>query len=262
MGIPTRATLGLLALAGAAGLALWLLGGSAGLRQEGSRTPAPPVREATTPTSEAPASLQGTSRIPERRPEPSPQQPSAPAAPAADPLPPGPAAHLAGALADPLGRWVGELPVHWRTGRQVARSTTSDVFGAFQLADLPCVPGELVLGDPSSPIAPPRPLELQPGVVDLGTIEVPLLGELLLRVLDEEGRPVADVGLSGTGDRGGSIVARSGPDGEARARLLPRGMYRVFGSHPDHGRGNTVFEYAPDAPAAVEVRLRRSAPPE
>lgn len=260
MGIPTRATLGLLALAGAAGLALWLLGGSAELRQEGSRTPAAPVPQASSTPSEAPARLQGTPSEPARRPEPTAQ--SEAAAPAPDPALPGPVAHLAGALADPLGRWVGELPVHWRTGRQVARSTTSDVFGAFQLADLACVPGELVLGDPQSPIAPPRPLELEPGVVDLGTIEVPLLGELVLRVLDEEGRPVADVGLSGTGDRGGSIVARSGPDGEARARLLPRGMYRVFGSHPDHGRGNTVFEYAPDAPAAVEVRLRRSAPPE
>ncbi|HEX6884702.1 MAG TPA: hypothetical protein VF530_15110 [Planctomycetota bacterium] len=170
--------------------------------------------------------------------------------------------HLAGAVADPLGRWVSDLPVHWRTGRRLAGSTASDVFGAFQLGDLACVAGELVLGDPASPVAPPRPLELRPGILDLGTIEVPLLGELELRVVDEQGRPVADVGLSGTGDRGGSIALRSGPDGLARARLLPRGMYRVFGSHPELGRGNTVFEYAPDAPGTVEVRLRRSAPPE
>lgn len=170
-----------------------------------------------------------------------------------------PLSTLAGAVVDGEGAGVAGLPVHWRRARALERSTSTDAFGAFQLEGLVRGAGELVLGDPRSPILPPRALELVAGLLDLGSIPVPQLGELLVRVVDENDVPVAAALLSGSGDQGGSIDARSDLDGLARAAFLPPGMYRVFASHPALGRGNTVFEFAPGEPSPVQVRLRRAA---
>lgn len=183
------------------------------------------------------------------------------AAPVESPTPaPLPAGRLTGAVADPHGASVEGLALHWRTGRLVVASGATDSFGAFHLSGLPCGPGELVLGDLTSPVAPPVRIDLGTGRTDLGTLEVPELGRLTLQVLDEAGIPVAGAALTGEGDHGGSVAATSGLDGQAQAAHLPRGMYRVFAAHPESGRGNTVFEFTPGDAQPVEVRLRRSSP--
>jgi hypothetical protein len=155
---------------------------------------------------------------------------------------------------------VAGLPVHWRSASEGVRSTLTDASGVFQLTGLGSGAGELLLGDPASPVGPAQALELPPGATDLGTLVVPRLGELTLLVLDESGQPVPGAALSGVGAAGGSLATRSGPDGRARVSFLPRGMYRAFALHPELGRGNTVFEFEPEEPALIEVRLRRNAP--
>jgi hypothetical protein len=138
----------------------------------------------------------------------------------------------------------------------------TDGGGAFQLIGLPSGAGELVLGAPASPLQEPLTIELAPGWVDLGTLALPPLGSLVIRVVDEAGWPVEGAVLSGVGDRGGSLAAVSDADGAARAELLPRGMYRVFAQHPELGRGNQVLELDPDTASETTIVLRLTAPPD
>jgi hypothetical protein len=172
---------------------------------------------------------------------------------------PVPTSLLSGAVVDARGAFVGGLPLHWRDARGALRGRgTTDAFGAFVLTDLPAGEvGQLLLGNPTSPVGREPSARLEPGRAELGTIEVPRLGELTLLVVDEEGRPVPEAVLSGVGNRGGFLEGRSDEEGLARHAHLPRGMYRAFAAHPTYGRGNTVFEYDPEHATPVQVVLRR-----
>jgi hypothetical protein len=165
---------------------------------------------------------------------------------------------LLGEVRQEDGLAVEGLGVHARQGGQVQCSTVTEPGGGFRLDGVLEGKGELLLGDPASPVDVEPDLEFRAGLQDLGILTVPRLGRIELLVLDENGAPVPEAFFKGTGSSGGALTGVTDGLGSGRGAQLPAGAYRIFANKPGFGRGNTRFEFEPGKAERVEIRLRRA----
>jgi hypothetical protein len=163
---------------------------------------------------------------------------------------------IQGVVQDSTGDAVPELSVSLLgAGGEILSSARTDAAGRFVLDGV--LPGEveLCLGDPRGPIVPQRRLEIGAPAEPLGTLVVPELVSLRVRVLDEAGVPVADASVEGLGSAGGSLSGTTDSEGRMRAEHLPPGDYRLFARHAERGRGTLALALAAGVEQEVELPL-------
>lgn len=161
---------------------------------------------------------------------------------------------VAGTVSDAHGKPIADVPLRLeRRGRAVAETDTR-AGGRFAFPPVPLGDYELIVGDPLGPLIPPRELDLAEQKEDVEVL-VPVLLELEVRVLDEEGRPVAGARVDGAGSKGGHLTGKTEKSGSLRARALPAGRYQISVSHPTLGRGREAFELVHGRDAPLEIRL-------
>lgn len=126
-----------------------------------------------------------------------------------------------------------------RRGALEARAKT-DAAGRFALAPLPAGEYELVLGDPEGPLVPRSTLVLAENDGPRELV-VPTPVPLRLRIIDDQGAPVAGASIEGTGKPGGRLEGVTDEEGRLAIERLPPGDYRVYARHAEHGRGNRAL---------------------
>ncbi len=169
-----------------------------------------------------------------------------------------PVAQVFGSIFDDRGDAVIGLPLHLRDlDGSLAASATSDGAGTFQFCSIPAGSYELLAGRGESPLRPTRVLELGAGKHVLEPLRTARLSEYRLRVVTEDGRPVAGASVEGTGRTGGGFYGSTSADGSFLARFLPPGRYRVVASRDDLGIGEGRLDVGAEAPALAAILLRR-----
>lgn len=166
---------------------------------------------------------------------------------------------LSGRLTDERALGLEDVRIALARQERVVSEDRTRPGGTFVLPPLPENDYVLVVGDPLGPILPPRSLRLDGRLGEL-ELRVPVLLELEVRVLDEQGLPVPGAEVEGTGERGGRVAGVTDPAGSLRAALLPPGNYRLFARHPTLGRGNKIFALSGEPPAPLEIRLLTGRP--
>lgn len=131
--------------------------------------------------------------------------------------------------------------------------------GSFRFPPLPEGDYALVVGDPLGPLLPRRILRLD-GELGPQELRVPVLLELEVRVVDEQGFAVPDAEVEGVGEKGGRIAGQTDADGRLRAALLPPGDYRIYARHASLGRGNKIIALSAALTAPLEIRLLTGPP--
>jgi len=130
--------------------------------------------------------------------------------------------------------------------------------GAFRFADL--VDGEysLTLGAPEHPLAPPKRISFRVPAMDVGTLRVPVLHPLRVRVEDILGRGVPGARVRGLGNAGGVVDGTTDGAGELIVPLLSAGRYRLRAEHVDFGRGLAIadLEFSGNEAPTVTIELR------
>lgn len=109
-----------------------------------------------------------------------------------------------------------------------ARRVKSGPGGAFLFDDLSDGRYRLIVGEPASPVIPPREIDFKRPALHVDELLLPELGELAINVRDASGRALPDVELRGYGEHGGHVEARTDSRGQAVARFLPEGRYTVI----------------------------------
>ena len=137
-----------------------------------------------------------------------------------------------------------------------SRAEPSDKTGAFVLVGLEPGSYELVLGGSSGPsLAAAVELELRAADLDGLRLEVPIAGELIGRVVDEGGLPVADITVTAYGAGGAWLDTRSDDQGGFELAKLGPDRYRVvaFDGRWSLERGELTVELEEGGRAQVEL---------
>jgi hypothetical protein len=116
------------------------------------------------------------------------------------------ATQVFGSVLDDRGDPVTGLPLSLRgLDGQLATRATSDGAGTFQFPSIPVGAYELSAGREESPLRPTRVVELGAGKQVLEPLRTAALSEYRLRIVTEDGRPVAGATVEGTGRNGGGF---------------------------------------------------------
>ena len=113
------------------------------------------------------------------------------------------------------------------------RESVTDAAGVFRFGQLPDGAYDLLVGKESSPLLRERrPVRFAAPHLTFPDIELPLLGELHVRVVDSLARPLEGVEVRGSGTNGGLVEGKTDYDGRLIARHLPAGHFRLRLEHP------------------------------
>lgn len=172
-----------------------------------------------------------------------------------------PLAYVEGRVLDETGAGVAGVPVFLRAREGGARlEARADGGGHYLFDRVPDGEYALEVGFADASLAAQRELLVVAPSLHVPVLEVPRLYELSVRVLDEDGLPLAGARVRGWGSRGGRVEALSDGAGLARQAWIPAGRVTLEASldaRPAAGRVREHLEFpAPDG-APLELRLRR-----
>jgi len=140
-----------------------------------------------------------------------------------------PAGFLEGLVRDADGIGADGFPLallHLPGGGAV--EIVTDELGRFRFDGVLDGSYQLILGEVSSPIVTDRQqLRFQAPSMILPDIELPPLGRLILKLVDEQRRLLPDATIKGSGNQGGLIEGATDAYGLFEARYLPAGRYRI-----------------------------------
>ncbi len=166
------------------------------------------------------------------------------------------AGYLSGLVIDADGYNVEGLPIALEPAEGgIAREATTDAVGRYRFEHVLDGEYSLHVGGTMNPIGDPRELQFRAPSLTMPTIEVPLLGELEVRVVDAAGFEVAGARVIGWGREGGSVDATTNAQGACRARFLPPGWYSLIAAHPDLGSLRRRVQLQAGETGTVEIRL-------
>lgn len=121
-----------------------------------------------------------------------------------------------------------------------AREEATDAQGVFRFEKLPDGGYDLLVGRASAPLMPERhPVRFLAPHLTFPDLELPLLGEIQVRVVDSLARPLEGVEVRGSGTNGGIVEGRTDYDGRLVTRHLPAGHFRLRLTHPALGEQYT-----------------------
>lgn len=163
-----------------------------------------------------------------------------------------PASHLEGELRDALGLPAEALALELSSPDGSLRHTAhSDAAGRFRFDGVRDGAYRLFVGDPESPLLPPRALQIAAPGMRLPALELPPLGTLDVFVLDPDGLYVPDAPVRGSGTGGGVLEGRTDADGRIVFLHLLPGRWRLRAEHP-------LDPERTSARVAVELQAGRS----
>ncbi len=168
-----------------------------------------------------------------------------------------PAGTLEGRVLDARGEPAeGVVVTLFGTSESIAGEAWTDASGVFRFEELADGAYELLVGKATAPLLPERrPLRFQAPHLSFPDIELPLLGELHVRVVDSLERPLEGVEVRGSGTMGGLIEGRTDFDGRLVVKHLPAGHFRLRLEHPALGE-----QYARRIAVDVEAGKIATAP--
>lgn len=166
---------------------------------------------------------------------------------------------LAGRLADGRERGLEDVAVALERSQHAVSEVRTRPDGSFVFPPLPEGEYALVVGDPFGPLLPRRILRLD-GELGAQELRVPVLLELEVRVLDEQGLAVPGAEIEGVGEKGGRIAGVTDADGRLWSGLLPPGDYRIYARHATLGRGNRILALSAELAGPLEIRLLTGPP--
>jgi hypothetical protein len=160
-----------------------------------------------------------------------------------------PAGLLEGRILDARGLPAEGVPVTLLASETIAGEASTDASGIFRFESLPDGAYELLVGKVSAPLMPERhPVRFMAPHLTFPDIELPLLGEIHVRVVDSYARPLEGVEVRGSGTHGGLVEGRTDFDGRLVAKYLPAGHFRLRLEHPAFAK-----EYARRVAVDVEA---------
>ena len=170
-----------------------------------------------------------------------------------------PAGMAEGIVRDSDGVGVGDLPVFIENQRDRGRqSTQTDGSGYWRIEEVIEDPYLLSLGNIDRPLIEAQPFGMVGPRYTHPDLTIPRTRTITVRVVDEEGMPVATARLRGYGRPAGVIEVSSEADGTAQIPFLPDGEYTLRGEARGELQGVTVFEVGQDSPSrAVTLQLTR-----
>ena len=145
-----------------------------------------------------------------------------------------PAGLLEGRILDAHGAPAEGVPVTlFGESATIVSEVSTDASGIFRFAELPDGAYDLLVGKATAPLLPERrPVRFQAPHLTFPDVELPLLGEIHVRVVDSYARPIEGVEVRGSGTSGGLVEGRTDFDGRLVARHLPAGHFRLRLEHP------------------------------
>ncbi len=170
-----------------------------------------------------------------------------------------PAGVAEGIVRDSDGVGVGNLPVFIENQRDRGRQKTqTDGSGYWRIEEVIEAPYLLSLGNIDRPLIEAQPFGMVSPLYTHPDLTIPRMRTILVRVVNEDGAPVASARLRGYGEPAGVIEASSQVDGTAELPFLPDGEYTLRGEARGQLQGVTVFQVGEDSPSrAVTLQLTR-----
>lgn len=168
------------------------------------------------------------------------------------------AGFVQGRVVDERGTAVADVPVVLEavpSGER--RATSTDAGGGYLFDDVADGLYRVLVRDPERSLATPREIVFRAPSLTVPPLETPLLGSLVLSVRDEADRPVEGAAVRGWGEGGGTVDVTTDASGEATARFLPGGGYKLLASHPDAGRARAACQVEPGERVTVAIALSR-----
>lgn len=144
-----------------------------------------------------------------------------------------PAGLLEGRVLDSAGLPAEGVPLTlFAAEDRTPREAVSDVSGVYRFPSLVDGNYELVVGRPTAPIVRERhPVRFLAPHLTFPDIELPLLGEIHVRIVDSLERPLEGVEVRGSGTNGGIVEGKTDFLGRLVVRHLPAGHFRMRLSH-------------------------------
>jgi hypothetical protein len=168
-----------------------------------------------------------------------------------------PAGFLAGRVIDAHSQAVEGLPVALESKTDRARrEVLTDPAGNYVFESVTDGDYWLFAGNPDAPLAPPRDVAFLAPTLHMPDIEVPVLGEVSVRVVTSSGAPVADAKVECFGNAGGRGALVTDVNGRALARFLPAGTVRFVASTSSGAVGREQFDLEPGARGEIEIKVR------
>jgi len=138
----------------------------------------------------------------------------------------------------------------------LAGTVTTDASGVYRFEQLADGEYEILVGEATAPLMPERrPVRFMAPRLTFPDIDLPQLGQLLVRVVDSLARPLEGVEVRGSGTHGGVIDGRTDYDGRLVVKHLPAGQFRLRLQHPSFAK-----EYAKRIAVEVEAGKVTEAP--
>lgn len=114
--------------------------------------------------------------------------------------------------------------------------------GAYIFKDVPDGEYRILFGPSDGPLVPGRELAFEAPSLRFPKVELPPTVDIRVRTTDPGGKPVPDVTVSGFGSKAGRIELVTNAEGQAWARNLPPGRYRVQARDAEEHRARTTWE--------------------
>jgi hypothetical protein len=164
---------------------------------------------------------------------------------------------LTGRVVDAGGAPVAGIAVRVedRAGGE-ARELVTDASGVYLASPLPEGEYRVLVGRPAAPLARADDVSYSPPSLHMPDLVTPPLGELVVRVVDLDGHPVAGALVEGHGLRSGPIRATTGTDGVARAPNATAGTVRLYAHDERQGAGEAEVEFDPAQAGEVLLTVR------
>jgi hypothetical protein len=170
-----------------------------------------------------------------------------------------PTGFIDGAVRDEAGAPVADLPVLLECMGDMQRyETVTNGAGVWRIDGLVDGRFKLYLSQMERPLLPAKQINFIAPQRQLEDLIIPVTQTVTFKLTDVYGQPVDRARVRGFGVSGGWIACEGDFNGEAQARFLPAGRYKVNVDSPDGLRGQMNFELIEgDAPRRIEVRMRR-----
>ncbi len=113
----------------------------------------------------------------------------------------------------------------------------------------------LFIGAPEAPLFPPVDIAFRAPTLRIPDHTLPPTGTIDITVLDERGKPVPDVEITGSGAPKGSLRVATDPEGKAVARWLLPAAYRLEAAASDGRRAKSTVAVTAGEPVLVTLRF-------
>ena len=135
------------------------------------------------------------------------------------------------------------------------RALVTDGRGTYVASQLPDGDYRVFVGEALAPLAAVDDVSFAAPSLHMPDLVTPVLGELVVLVVDTRGTPVQGASVEATGLRSGPLELVTEADGRARARFCCAGRVSLLARHTRVGQGDTSASFEPGVEDEITVRI-------